>query len=52
MIKGFTMDDERLKGYGGGKYWKEYLRELKILDHLKKYYIDKFLIFYKYINGK
>lgn len=23
MIKGFTMDDDRLKGYGGGNYWKE-----------------------------
>ena len=24
MIKGFTMDDERLKGNGGGNYWKHY----------------------------
>ena len=23
MIKGFTMDDERLKNLGGGNYWKE-----------------------------
>ncbi len=23
IIKGFTMDDERLKGNGGGNYWKE-----------------------------
>ncbi len=23
MIKGFTMDDERLKGNGGGNYWKD-----------------------------
>ena len=23
MIKGFTMDDERLKNLGGGTYWKE-----------------------------
>ncbi len=22
MIKGFTMDDERLKNLGGGNYWK------------------------------
>ena len=22
MIKGFTMDDDRLKGNGGGNYWK------------------------------
>ncbi len=25
LIKGFTMDDERLKGNGGGNYWKELL---------------------------
>ena len=25
MIKGFTMDDDRLKGLGGGNYWKELL---------------------------
>lgn len=25
MIKGFTMDDERLKNLGGGSYWKELL---------------------------
>ena len=25
MIKGFTMDDERLKNLGGGNYWKELL---------------------------
>lgn len=23
LIKGFTMDDEHLKGNGGGSYWKE-----------------------------
>lgn len=23
MIKGFTMDDERLKGNGGRNYWRE-----------------------------
>lgn len=26
MIKGFTMDDERLKGNGGGNYWKEFFK--------------------------
>ena len=25
IIKGFAMDDERLKGNGGGNYWKELL---------------------------
>jgi hypothetical protein len=30
LIKGFTMDDERLKAAGGGSYWKELLD--RILD--------------------
>ncbi len=25
LVKGFTMDDARLKGQGGGNYWKELL---------------------------
>lgn len=30
MIKGFTIDDERLKGNGGGNYWKvdDYVKQL------------------------
>ena len=28
IIKGFTMDDERLKKSGGGNYWKELLDRL------------------------
>ena len=36
MIKGFTMDDERLKGNGGGNYWKELLARIKVLGHQKK----------------
>jgi hypothetical protein len=27
MVKGFTIDDARLKGNGGDNYWKELLRE-------------------------
>ena len=29
MIKGFTMDDERLKSNGEGNYWKELLARIK-----------------------
>ena len=29
MIKGFTMDDERLKQLGGGNYWKELLERIR-----------------------
>lgn len=29
MKKGFAMDDERLKGNGGGNYWKELLDRIK-----------------------
>ncbi len=36
MIKGFTMNDERLKGNGEAIIGKNYLQELKILDHQKK----------------
>ena len=28
MIKGFTMDDERLKNLGGGNYWRELLERI------------------------
>ena len=30
IIKGFTMDDERLKNLGGGGYWKELLQRISI----------------------
>ena len=33
MIKGFTMDDERLKGNGGGSYWRELLNKLHYAAH-------------------
>lgn len=36
MIKGFTMDDERLKGNGGGAYWKELLARIKDIRSSEK----------------
>ena len=36
MIKGFTMDDDRLKGNGGGNYWKELLARIKDIRSSEK----------------
>ena len=36
MIKGFTMDDERLKENGGGNYWKELLARIKDIRSSEK----------------
>ncbi|WP_294561137.1 virulence RhuM family protein [uncultured Traorella sp.] len=39
MIKGFALDDERLKGNGGGNYWKELLDRIRdILSSEKMLY--------------
>ncbi len=36
IIKGFTMDDERLKGTGGGNYWKELLERIRDIRSSEK----------------
>lgn len=36
VIKGFTMDDERLKGVGGGAYWKELLDRIRDIRSSEK----------------
>ena len=36
MIKGFTIDDERLKGNGGGNYWKELLDRIRDIRSSEK----------------
>lgn len=33
IVKGFTMDDERLKGNAGGAYWKELLDRIRDIRH-------------------
>ena len=36
LIKGFTMGDERLKGNGGGNYWKELLDRIRDIRSSEK----------------
>ena len=36
IIKGFTMDDERLKNLGGGDYWKELLDRIRDIRSSEK----------------
>lgn len=36
MVKGFAMDDERLKNQGGGNYWKELLERIRDIRSSEK----------------
>ena len=36
MLKGFTIDDERLKDLGGGNYWKELLDRIRDIRSSEK----------------
>lgn len=36
IVKGFIMDDERLKGNGGGQYWKELLDRIRDIRSSEK----------------
>ena len=36
MVKGFTLDDERLKGNAGGNYWKELLDRIRDIRSSEK----------------
>ena len=44
MIKGFTMDDERLKNLGGGNYWKELLERIRDIRSSEKVMYRQVLI--------
>ena len=46
MKKGFAMDDERLKGNGGGNYWKELLDRIRDIRSSEKVLYRQVLDFY------
>jgi hypothetical protein len=46
LIKGFTMDDNRLKGNGGGNYWKELLDRIKDIRSSEKVFYRQVLDLY------
>ena len=46
LIKGFTMDDERLKQNGGGNYWKELLERIRDIRSSEKVFYRQVLYLY------
>ena len=46
IIKGFTMDDERLKGNGGGAYWRELLDRIRDIRTSEKVMYQQVLDLY------
>ena len=46
MIKGFSMDDERLKNLGGGKYFEELLERIRAIRSSEKVFWRKVLDIY------
>ena len=46
IIKGFTMDDERLKQLGGGSYWKELLDRIRDIRSSEKVMYRQVLYLY------
>lgn len=43
LIKGFTLDDERLKNLGGGSYWKELLDRIRDIRSSEKVFYRQVL---------
>ncbi len=49
LVKGFTLDDERLKNLGGGNYWKELLDRIRDIRSSEKVLYRQVLdLYYKY----
>jgi hypothetical protein len=46
LVKGFTMDDERLKNLGGGGYWKELLARIRDIRASEKVFYRQILDIY------
>lgn len=46
IVKGFTMDDERLKNLGGGGYWKELLQRIRDIQASEKVFYQQVLDIY------
>jgi len=46
IIKGFTMDDERLKNLGGGGYWKELIARIRDIRTSEKAFYRQILEIY------
>ena len=46
IIKGFTMDDDRLKELGGGGYWKELLERIRDIRSSEKVFYRQILDIY------
>ncbi|MFH1097569.1 MAG: virulence RhuM family protein [Candidatus Desantisbacteria bacterium] len=46
IVKGFTMDDERLKNLGGGGYWKELLARVRDIRASEKVFYRQILDIY------
>jgi len=46
IVKGFTMDDERLKAMGGGGYWKELLARIRDIRASEKVFYRQILDIY------
>ena len=46
IVKGFTMDDDRLKNLGGGNYWKELLDRIRDIRSSEKVFYRQVLDLY------